>query len=348
MATAGDIEIIAAVMSKVLNDDGYAFDNIFSKVPLVSYLMLRDSKDGGVLGTNNRVRKLDGGQDIEIPLEYAVGNSMQFFDGLDVISFTLKETITNAKYDWKHAVQTLLLDNKDILKCQGEARKITNYVGSKLRNMNKSMATSINSALLAVSPGPKDFHSIPQIVSKTPTSGVVGGIDRSVAANSWWRNKTKSSSATTYEGLIKEIDNLRNTIAYNMAGDSPDLLLTDQIVFEYIIAYLRSKGTHTFNNDEVGNVLGIDVKKMRGMNVIWDAAVPNLDAGKSTLYLLNTDYLQFCVHEDRQFKLEGPEKLVFSQGQDATAWAVFLMGNLTTSNSSKQGVIYNIAQNITS
>lgn len=348
MATARDIEIIAATLSKVLNDDGYAFDNIFSKVPVVNYLIAKDAKDSKTLGTNNRVRKLDGGLDIEIPLEYVVGNSMQFFDGLDVISFSLKETMTNAKYDWKHAVQTLLLDNKDILKCQGESRKIANYVGSKLRNVNRSMAATINTSLLATSPASKDIHSIPQIVAKTPTSGTIGGIDRSASANSWWRNKTKSSSATTYEMLIKEIDNLRNTIAYNMAGDKPDLALTDQIVYEYIIAYKRAKGTHTFIDEEMSKLLDIDVTKIGGMSMIWDTGVPILDATKSTFYLLNSDYLQFCIHQDRQFKLEGPEKLTFSQGQDATAWAIFLMGNLTTSNSSKQGVLYNIAQNITS
>ena len=346
MATARDTEIIASVLSKILNDDGYAFDNIFTKVPLVHYMLAKDNKDSKTLGTNNRVRKLDGGLDIEIPLEYAVGSSMQFFDNLDVITFAQKGTMTNAKYDWKHAAQTLLMDNKDILKCKGESRKITNLVGSKLRNMNRSMATSINTALLAITPGSKDFHSIPEMVAKTPTSGTVGGINRATASNSWWRNKIKSSSATTYELLIKDIDNLRNTIAYNMAGDAPDLMLTDQIVFEYIIAYMRAKGTHTFNNEEMSNVLGVDVKKARGMDLIWDTGVPILDASKSTIYLLNTDYLQFCVHEDRQFALEGPQKLIFAQGQDATAWVVFLMGNMTTSNSSKQGVIYNIAQNI--
>lgn len=345
MATARDTEIISAVMSKVLNDDGYPFDNIFTKVPVINYLVARDSKDGATLGANNRVRKLDGGQDIEIPLEYAVGQSMQFFSGLDSITFTANETITNAKYDWKHAVQTLLIDNKDILKCKGEARKITNLVGSKIRNMNKSMATSLNTAILALSPGSNDIHSMPELVQYDPTaSDTIGGINQSTASNSWWRNKIKNSSATTWELLITEIDNLRNTMASNMAGDAPDLFLTNQTIYEMLVRYMRSKGVHTFRNDEMSNVLGIDVNKARGMNMIWDTNVaePASEASHSAGYLLNTDYIQFCMHQDRQFALEGPEKMTFSQGQDASAWVVFLMGNLTCSNRSKQGVIFSI------
>ncbi len=340
-------EIISIVLSKVLNKDGYPFDNIFTKVPLIQYLVLKDKKEGNILGTNNRVKRLDGGEPIEMPIEYAATGNAQFYDGLDVINYATSETITNATYPWRHLVQTLLIDNKDILKCQGSAAKITDLVGSKLRNMNKSIATTMNSALLAVSPGTKDFLSIPQIVAKTPTSGTIGGINRATAGNEFWRNRVTQSAATTYELLIREIDNLRNTISYNRAGDAPDLMVTDQIVYEYIIAYMRAKGTHTFQNDEMSNVLGVDVAKTRGMNLIWDNDVPTLDANRSTIYLLNTDYIFFCVQKDRQFKLEGPDDLIFSKGQDARAWAVFLMGNLVTSSPFKQGVIWNVVRNMT-
>lgn len=90
MATANDIEIVSAVMSKVLNKDGYAYDNIFGRIPIIKYMLIKDANDVKSLRVNGRVRKLDGGQDIEIPLEYAVENSMQTFSGLDPITFTQK------------------------------------------------------------------------------------------------------------------------------------------------------------------------------------------------------------------------------------------------------------------
>ena len=347
--TARDLEIIASVFSKVINDKGYAFDNIFPKTPVVNYLVARDKMDGDSLGVNNRIRKLDGGVDIEIPIEYGEGDTMQFFDGMDVITFTPQETTTNAKFAWAHAVGKLVLDNKDILKVNGDAAKITNFTGSKLRNMAKTMAKGINTALLATAPGAKYFHSIPVIVDEAPTSSsTIGGIQQATSANSWWRNQMHLSTATTWALLMKEIRNLRNTAAYNSGGDSPDQFLCDQIVYEYVLAWMDAKGTHTFIDTEMSKMLNMEVKKVEGMNLIWDTGVPLITSSKSTAYLLNTDYLQFCVHQDRMFKVTKPMDLLPGQGQDATAWAVFLMGQLTCSNRNKQGVIHGITTTLTS
>ena len=349
MATARDIELIATVLSKILSDDGYPFDNIFSRIPLIKYMLLKDSKDGGSLGTNNRVRKLDGGLDIEIPLEYAVGNSMQFFDGMDKITFTLKETDTNAKYDWKHGAQTLLMDRKDILKCQGNSAKLENLVGSKIRNMNKSMATTLNGAILNGAPGAKDIHSIPIIVDYIPTGArTIGGIDQSAAANAFWRNKTSASTAATWAALMAELDALYYSIIGNVNEDGPDLFVTSLDFFKCLINYARAKGTHTFVSDEIDNIFNLGGKslKINGASVIWDSvAEPAAEAAHSAGYYLNTDYLQFVVHQDRQFELEGPQKMTF-QGQDAIAWVIFLMCNLTCSNRSKQGVLYSVDHTI--
>jgi hypothetical protein len=246
-----------------------------------------------------------------------------------------------------------LMDNKDILKAKGNSAKITNLVGSKLRNVNKSMITSLNTMLLAVTPGAKDIGSIPDLVRTDPTaSATIGGIAQDSAINSWWRNKTKASTATTFAALMAELDDLYLTIVGTMSGDNPDLFLTDKIVYETLVAYARSKGTHQFINSQIENVFELGAKgiNINGATVVWDTGVTEQDAEASVSqgYFLNTDYLQFCVHEERQFAMEGPEKLTFSQGQDATAWVILLMGNLTCSNRAKQGTIYSIAQNITS
>jgi hypothetical protein len=353
MATANDAEIIASVFSAKMNQDGFAYDNIFGRVPTVKYLMVKDQLDKSKnLATNERVKEFDGGQDIELPLEYAVGTGAQSFDGLDIISFAPKENLTNAKFDWKHVVQTGAIDKKDILKVAGSAAKISSLVDTKLRNWTKSMATTLNNQLLAQSAavGAKDIHAIAQLVKDAPSgAGVIGGIDPSVAGNSWWRNQFQSSSGSTYAGVMAEIVNMKNDIQGNMAGDAPDLALTDQLIYETLIGYATSKGTHTFINTEMSSLLDVDVMKVRGMNLIWDASCPESTVGsKSRLFMLNTDYLKFAVHSGRKFEISEKMDLLASQGQDAWAWAIFLMGNLICANRKKQGVLFNLTQNITS
>jgi hypothetical protein len=346
---ASDTEIISSVLNKIINDAGYPYDNIFTKVPLIQYLLLRDQRDakGNALSANSRVRKIDGGAAIEMPLEYATGNSSVFYTGYDVLTFTPKETITNAEWPWAFMANTLVLDKKDVLKASGEARKIANLTGAKLRNMNKTVATGLNSALLATSPATGDYESIPKLVPADPTAAAtIGGIAQ--ATNSWWQNKTSTAaSASTWQLLVQDIENLRNTIAYNMAGDKPDLMLTDQYVYEYLINYLRSKGSHTFRDTDMSNVLDMDVLKFAGMSVIWDTSVPTLSATTSTAFLLNTDYIQFVMHSQRQFQVDGPIDMMVASQQDAWGWVLLMMGNLTCSNRSKQGVVYAISQALT-
>ena len=346
---APSTELISAVFNDVINDDGYPFDNIFTKTPLVNYLLAKDSMDGGTLSANGRVRTYPGGPKIEVILEYGEGDSLQFYDGWDVITFTPQETIMSAFYRPTSAVGKLILLNNDIIDAEGDRKKVANLVKSKLRNMNKTVVKGLNTALLATSPGAKDIFSIPTFVKVDPTTSVeVGEINQ--LTYSWWRNQTFTSSATTWLALMREIRHARNTLGYNQGGDVPDMLLVDQTVFEYIIAYADSKGTHTFINDQISKLMNMEVKNVEGMSVLWDTAVPESDSTHSAAYLLNTDYLQFQMHEKRKFKISDPiTPIPTGDGfQDATAWTVNLRGQLTCSNRNKQGVLHTISQSITS
>jgi hypothetical protein len=347
MATARDIEIIAAVANKILNQDGYAFDQIFGRIPLIKYMMIQDAKKLNKLRTSKRVRELDGGNEIEIPVEYIAGGTTASFTGLDVITFQQQEILTNVKYDWKHIVTTGLLDKKDILKASGEAKKIASLVDTHLHNWMKTMATDLNTQLLATSPGATDFHSIPQLMPDDPTAATtIGGVLQSSAANAWWRNRFKDSGATTYAQLIAEIGNLRNSIAGNLAGDKPNLFLTDQYIFETLEGYVIAKGIHSFQNKEMSTMLDLDVGRIKGMDVIWDATPESTPGSKSRAFFINTDYMQICVHQGRKFELSDKIDMMVATQQDAVGWTIMLMGNLTTSNRNKQGVLFDIAQNI--
>ncbi len=349
-------ELISAVFNDIVNDGGYPFDNIFPKCPVISYFLAKDKMDGGTLGINSRVKTYPGGPKIEVPLEYGEGDAMQFYDGWDVINFTPQETIKSAFYTPTNAVGKLILLNDDIIDAQGSQKKITDLVKSKLRNMNKTMIKGLNTALLAgeASQASKQFHSIPFLVQVVPSSSTtaiktIGELDQSATANAFWRNQTSTSAATTFLLLMREFRHLRNLCSYNAGGDEPDLLMVDQIVWEYILAYADSKGTHTFRNEEISKLMNLDIKVVEGMNVLWDTAVPESDSTHSAAYLLNTDYIQFQIHEKRQFKLDPPiTPIPTGDGfQDATAWTAKLRGQLTISNRNKQGVLHTISQALT-
>lgn len=348
---AGETEVITTTLNDILTDAGYPYDNIYPAVPLIQYLILRDNKQGKMLGVNNRVRKYADGNEIEIPVEYVNSNDVQMYTGINPITFAEQDIATDVKYTQKQGAKTLLMDQKKIDDCDGKSAKITNLVTFHLRNVNKGLANALNTQFLALSPGTLDFNSIPYLVQYDPTvSSTVGGLNQSSAAYSWWRNKTTASAATTFALLLAEIDHLHNTIKYNVAGDGPDLYLTNQTVYEMLVGYKRSKGTHTFLDKEVANIFKMNDGGMviNGASVIWDTGVvePSSEAAHSALYMLNTDYIQFNINSKRQFKVEGPEKLIITKGQDAVAWVILFRGELTCSNRAKQGVLYSILDSI--
>jgi hypothetical protein len=350
---AGETEVITTTLNDILNDAGYPFDNIYPAVPLISYLLLRDNKQGTMLGVNNRVRTYSDGNEIEIMVEYVLDNTVQMYTGINPITFAELDIVTDLKYEQRQGAKTLLMDKKKIEDCDGKSAKITNLVTAHLRGVNKGIANALNTQFLALVPGALDFNSIPHLVQYDPTlASVVGGLDQSNALYAWWRNKTTASAATTWALLMGEIDHLHNTVKYNMASDGPDLYLTNQTIYEMLIAYSRSKGTHTFMDNQVSNLFGMGDRGMviNGANLVWDTGVlePAGEAAHSALYMLNTDYLQFNVNSKRQFKVEGPEDLIITKGQDAVAWVVLFRGQLTTSNRAKQGVLYSIDNGLTS
>lgn len=341
-------QVISAVMTDVMNQDGYAFDQIFGRIALIMYLMIQDAKPLNKLRTNKRVMESDGGSEIEVALEYADGGTTTNITGMETIAFTQKDVLTNAKEQWAWAFTSGVLDNKDILKAAGNPKKIASLVDTHLHNWMKSLANDLNSQLLAATVASGKFNSLPHFVRDDPTAAAtISGIAQNTST--WWQNKYKSSSAAFYAPLLKEITTLRNTIAGgNMAQEKPNLALTDQTVFEFIENYYIGKGTHTFKNEEISNLMNADVSKVKGMDLVWDASVPESTVGsRSRLYLLNTDYCGFRVHKGRKFELSKPMDMMVATQQDATGWTIGLGGQLVCSNRKRQGVLFNIAQTLT-
>jgi hypothetical protein len=183
---------------------------------------------------------------------------------------------------------------------------------------------------------------------RDPTAAAtVGGIAQ--ATNAWWRNQQTESAATTWELVRQEIQSLRLDCSDNAADDMPDLMMTDQIVYEYLLNYIAAKGQHAFVNNQMTNVLNFDVIRVMGMDVLWDENVPNMSATatKSSVFLMNTEFLRINMHEDRMMTMGEKLDMLPGKGQDAFGWPIFFMGALSCSNRQKQGLLHKVSQAIT-
>jgi hypothetical protein len=137
-------------------------------------------------------------------------------------------------------------------------------------------------------------------VSLTPTVGIVGGIDRSVAANAYFRNNVATGlTTTTSTGTI--LNSME--VAYRQCmrnGGRPDLIIAGSTYIDgYRNFVLNTFGRMDFGPSNTKRVEGgTSVLTFQGTEVQWSPEFSELDArfGPATVwekrcYFLNSQYL---------------------------------------------------------
>lgn len=149
---------------------------------------------------------------------------------------------------------------------------------------------------------PKSFAGITAYISTTPAVGIVGGIDRSIAGNSWWRNRAPAAvaaNAATQPMILllqKEVRQLRRY------GGNPTLAPCGSAFLELIEQELFAKGIYT----QMGfaQTQGIDMSiadpRFKGVQLYYD---PYLDeAGfDKRCYLIDPTKLYYA-HDPNEFE----------------------------------------------
>lgn len=178
----------------------------------------------------------------------------------------------------------------------------------------------------------------------------LGGITTTSTVNNWWHPQvgtfstiatTKTAAATfadllapigTYGGLAAMLVKMHQ--AYNAVsgdGDEPDLIITTPTIFAAYESAVGDKQTiNTPPNPDMAK-LGFANHRFKRAVVYQDQHCP---AGM--MFFLNTKYLKFVVHTDRNFAYEPFAK---PTDQDAMTAKLLWMGNLTCSNVRRQGLL---------
>lgn len=141
------------------------------------------------------------------------------------------------------------------------------------------------------------------------------------------------------QNLVSVMKHLYNTLSDG--GEHPDLGLSGQEVFETYEGALMP--LERFTDTKTGDA-GFQNLRFKGMTLMMDhgitttlaTAAPTTAAPATPLYMLNSRYLSWTVDPRRDF---ATTPFFRPPDQDAKTAQILLMGNLTCSNRSKQGVI---------
>ena len=156
-----------------------------------------------------------------------------------------------------------------------------------------------------------------------------------VSAATGLRAETITTISAAAAGTVIQTQMYATWVQIVRGGDSPDLLVADSNFWQYYNLSLTSNQRFT---DPKMAELGFH-------NIMFQNAPVILDGGKggacpaNHMYFLNTDYISFCSHKNRNFTSLGGKR--FSTNQDASVQLIAWAGNMTLSNGSLQAVLKN-------
>ena len=201
--------------------------------------------------------------------------------------------------------------------------------------------------------GGKNLTGLAAAVPDTPTTGTYGGIDRSSTIGTFWR--PQSYSGVTDGGAAVSAANIQaymTTLALRLVRGSnkPDLWVADNTYYSFYVNSLQaiqrissSDGGGSAGSGFgpelkfFGGGMGADVVLGGGVNFVINSSGTSGGATSAHMWALNTDYIFFRPHRDRNFVPIGGERQ--SVNQDAVVKLIGWAGNMTSSGSAYQGVL---------
>jgi len=325
-ANLSDI-ITAGIQSRT----GALADNVSQNTAL----LLRLKKRGNV-------KTFSGGNVILQELAYldASTRNAGSYSGYDVIDITPNSPISAAQFDIKQYAAAVSVSGLEMIQNSGKER-IIDLVEGRIMVAEANLMDRISAGIYSngTGNGGKDITGLAAAVSTAPGSGTYGGINRLNFA--FWRNI--SFGAVTNGGAAATAANIqsymnRTALQLVRGTDSADLIVADN---NYYRLYLESlQAIQRVESEEMAGA-GFSALKYYGTGKSADVVLDGGIGGSMTanqMYFLNTKYIFFRPHAERNFVPIGDDRSAINQ--DAVVKLIGFSGNLTCSGAQFQGVLH--------
>jgi len=285
-------------------------DNIFSARPLVYWLKRKD-----------KIRTIDGGVKIVVPLIYALNSTAGSYAGYDTLDTTPQDGISAAEYPWKQYAASIAISGIEEAQNNGE-EAIIDLLEAKIMQAEETIAENMDSMFFSDGSGNsgKDWWGLGAVVeASNPSVANYGNIDRST--ETWWQSYEENTSTALTVPLM--------ATAYNTTSkgnDHPDYIITTQTLFEKYEQALTPSLRYTDNKSADA---GFQNLLYKDAPVFYDTYCTS-----GVMYFLNSKYLKLVGHKDKWFvntEFRRPPD------QDARYAQIIAYGQLTASNCKRLG-----------
>lgn len=335
----------------------------------------RSNKFLAWLRSRGRMNMQDGGERVAIPLMYAQNTTADIYSGYGQLDTTPQDGITTAFYTWSQLSVSIAISRLEERQNSGRHR-ILNLLQSKTMQAEVSIQELLNNCIVSgrITSGASSDEGEFSARVGSLDSGASGPLpltaiidndaDRSrtdmgninPSTYSWWRNRELDSAATSFAGLLQDMNNIYMQCSRGTGGQ-PDLLLGDEVAWRQYWGALQNQERYIVNNERTIDILGgSDALAFRRAVFVWDEVVPDTKTNAdvvdsvgtitlSNIFFINSMAMEFITDSQTNF-VNTP--FVRPQDQDARVSQILWMGAVGTGNRRKLGNLNGISQSITS
>lgn len=310
------------------------------------------------LQSRGRVKPFSGGRTIVRELTYANNQTFQWYSGYQVLNISPSQVISYAEYPIRQAAVAVSMSGLEEIQNSGEDALI-DLLEARIENAEDTFMNALAYYIYSDGSVTGSITGLGSLVSTSPSSGTVGGIDR--ATWPFWQNIAYSASSNG--GAAASVANIqqymlavwRQLVGAGGPNSRPDLIVADNnywSLYHQSLTAIQRINKSDSSNESTGtgfptlDYMGSDVVLDGGFQGYSNETVASLGFGTggaggssgNIMYFLNTKFQFWQPYSGRNMTPLNPDR--FSVNQDAMVKLTAFAGNLTQSNSRAQGVLY--------
>lgn len=295
-------------------------------------------------------------------LRYRYQSNFMWFNGSQVVTYNKRTVNEQASYAWRSAHDGFALDEDRLAQngitviddaskagsaSQADRIQLTNLLDEQSEVLRLGFEEKFSQGLHIDGTQSTDaIGGVDSLITLTPTTGTVGGIDRSLSANVYWRNNvaTGLTTTTTTGTIVSNMETQWKKCIRN--GGQPDLILMGTNFADGYRDFL----VNTFGRVDYG--AGVEKKIEGGSQItayfhnvpcLWSPEFADLDGlyAPATLwekrcYFINTKYIRLRPLDGHDMITRKPPR---AYDKYEYYWAMTWRGGLTMSRSNAHAVL---------
>lgn len=287
-------------------------------------------------------------------------SNFQWFNGSQVVTYNRRQSIEPAQYPWRSAHDGFSLDEDRLIQngitvddggpggnaSDAERLQLTNLLKEQTEILKLGFQEKFSHAQhLDGTQSADAITGVDALLSLTPTTGTVGGIDRAGAGNVYWRNyaQTGLTTTTTTGNILDYMEIAWRACVRN--GGKPDYIEAgDDFIDGFRNFMFKSFGRLDFEGVSERSIEGgTKMLTFHGVTIMWNPEFEDLDSlyaptptWSKRCYMINGRHLKLRPIEGQDMITRKPPR---AYDKYEYYWGLTWRGAMTMNRSNAHAVV---------